>query len=96
MSTEASVVRGMVGLWFVGSIFLLLGGRIAFVALLFSKGVPFSLFLAGVPGYLERRYVQWCVAESRPEGRWVLFQKVALASTIISGAIALAVLPASK
>jgi len=72
-------------IWFVPSVLAAVLSQFILVTWLKSKGCLkwFDPF-AGMPGYVDKIYINWCVANNRPFKRVILIRKILLCNGLFS------------
>jgi hypothetical protein len=70
--------------WFSVSVMLGLCGNIVMQSFLTRRGVNTSSLMRGMPGYLDKLYIDWCKANDKPYIfiiflRWIVFLSAILA-----------------
>jgi hypothetical protein len=85
-----------VAVWFMVSVVVEIFGNLAFLVWLRRQGAAIRFGWAGMPGYLDRVYVDWCRAQGRSPGHVVLLRRLSLANMILAAFIAIPVLAGSR
>ena len=74
----------LIFLWFAGSVFVAIAGTFVLWFWLRRHGVRLVYGLAGIPGYMEYAYFQWCRSQGRSSRRMLVLRAISIINVIVA------------
>ena len=79
--------------WFATSVLVEVLSQLVLVMWLRASGVKVSIFLSGVPGYVDGLYADWCETNGRNGRPLLVFRRIWLINCLIVAFAAVGILP---
>jgi len=77
----------MINIWFVASIIFEVVSSFLLWIWLRKRGVRLVFGLSGIPGYLERFYIDWCRSHGHPYKRVLVTRVISVINLIVAAIV---------
>jgi hypothetical protein len=88
MTQELPLSQWVVLAWFTCAVLAEVLSTIAFAIWLRRRKVGLIFGMMGIPGYLERRYAEWCRANGRSSRNWIVVRWLLMANVVAALVVA--------
>jgi hypothetical protein len=88
MTQELPPSQWVVLVWFACAVLAEVLSTVGFAIWLRRRKVSLIFGMIGVPGYLERRYAEWCRANGRASRNWIVVRLLLIANVVAALVVA--------